>query len=550
MPILDLGHEADPVLTRVVDEDKVRWWKKKNLRYLYFLLYPTCMGIEITSGFDSQMINGLQFIPTWNKYFGEHSVDATGKDVWAIAGPLLGMISASYNLGAIFAVPVVPWVAQKVGRRWSIFIGSVFQCVGAVIQGFSQHVGMYIVARMILGFGIVFCLVSGSSMLGELSYPKERPFMTSMFNASWFVGSLIASGIVVETAKISNDWGWRIPSLLQCVPSLVQIVLIFFIPESPRYLISKDRRDEAFEILVKYHAEGDRESIFVKAEMVQIETTIQLEAEVAKQSWWDMVATPGMRRRTSLAAAMGLFTQWSGNTLISFYLGKILVMIGYTDTHTKTMINLGNTAWSFVNGTAIALISPRFKRRTMFLTGAIGMLAVYVSWTIGMQQTMKGLEPGNKPNKAAGIAVLFFIYFYSPWYNIGNNALAYTYMVELFPYAERSRGIAVEQFFVRGAGFFTTFVNPIGMDNAGWKYLIMYIVMILLEICTIYFFYPETQGRTLEELAFLFEDEAVAEKAVMAVEKTIHHEGGDYRDGGEKGVDIVGHVEETTPEKK
>jgi Na+/melibiose symporter-like transporter len=75
-------------------------------------------------------------------------------------------------------------------------------------------------------------------------------------------------------------------------------------------------------------------------------------------------------------------------------------------------------------------------------------------------------------------------------------------MVELFPYAERSRGISVEQAFVRGAGFFTTFVNPIGMDGAGWKYLIMYIVMICVEIVTIYFFYPETQGRTLEELAF------------------------------------------------
>jgi Na+/melibiose symporter-like transporter len=75
-------------------------------------------------------------------------------------------------------------------------------------------------------------------------------------------------------------------------------------------------------------------------------------------------------------------------------------------------------------------------------------------------------------------------------------------MVELFPYAERSRGISVEQAFVRGAGFFNTFVNPIGMDGAGWKYLIMYIVMICVEIVTIYFFYPETQGRTLEELAF------------------------------------------------
>ena len=67
MGLIDLGHEADPILTRIVEEDKVKWWKKPNLRLLYLLLYPTCMGIEITSGFDSQMINGLQFIPAWNK---------------------------------------------------------------------------------------------------------------------------------------------------------------------------------------------------------------------------------------------------------------------------------------------------------------------------------------------------------------------------------------------------------------------------------------------------------------------------------------------------
>ncbi|KAH8763908.1 MFS sugar transporter-like protein [Hyaloscypha finlandica] len=545
MGLIDLGHEADPVLTRIVEEDKVKWWKKRNLRLLYLLLYPTCMGIEITSGFDSQMINGLQFIPKWNKYFGNTSSIVKGQVVWNVTGSLLGIISASYNLGAILAVPIVPWVAQKVGRRWSIFIGSCFQCVGAVIQCFSQNSGMYIVARMILGFGIVFCIVSGSAMLGELSYPKERPILTSMFNASWFVGSLIAAGIVVETAKIPSDWSWRLPSLLQACPSLVQIALIFFLPESPRYLISKDRREEAFDILCHYHAEGDRDSLFVKAEMVQIETTIKIELEASKLSWMDMVRTPGMRRRSFLAAAMGLYTQWSGNTLISFYLGSILVMIGYTDTYTKTMINLGNTAWSFINGTAIAIISPRYKRRTMFLTGAIGMLGVYLAWLIAVRYAVKALDAGTT-NKAAGIAVLFFIYFYSPWYNIGNNALAYTYMVEIFPYAERSRGIAIEQFFVRGAGFFTTFINPIGMGAAKWKFLFMYIAMIICEILTIYFFYPETQGRTLEELAFLFEDEATAERATMAVEKEIH-QGGDgpverVEEIGEKGP-TVGHGE-------
>ena len=71
--------------------------------------------------------------------FGTASINAKGATVYSIAGPLLGIISSAYNLGAILAVPVVPWVAQKWGRRWSIMLGSIFQCVGAIIQGFSVH---------------------------------------------------------------------------------------------------------------------------------------------------------------------------------------------------------------------------------------------------------------------------------------------------------------------------------------------------------------------------------------------------------------------------
>jgi hypothetical protein len=100
-------------------------------------------------------------------------------------------------------------------------------------------------------------------------------------------------------------------------------------------------------------------------------------------------------------------------------------MIGYTDAWTKTRVNLGNAAWQFINGTLVAIISPKFKRRTMFLTGAIGMLVVYVAWTIAMEKAEVALETGI-PNKAAGIVVIFFIFLYSPWYNIGNNALAYS----------------------------------------------------------------------------------------------------------------------------
>jgi hypothetical protein len=111
------------------------------------------------------------------------------------------------------------------------------------------------------------------------------------------------------------------------------------LPESPRYLISKDRDDEALEILVKYHAEGDRDSLFVRAEMAQIRTTIKTELEYARQSWWGMLKTSGMRKRVYIAAMIGLFTQWSGNTLLSYYLSDILSMMGWTSVHAKTRIN-------------------------------------------------------------------------------------------------------------------------------------------------------------------------------------------------------------------
>lgn len=66
-PVLKPTGASDPILTSIVQEDKVPWYRKPNLRYLYFMLFPTCMGIELTSGFDSQMINALQIVPYWIK---------------------------------------------------------------------------------------------------------------------------------------------------------------------------------------------------------------------------------------------------------------------------------------------------------------------------------------------------------------------------------------------------------------------------------------------------------------------------------------------------
>ncbi|KAI0400913.1 guanine deaminase [Xylaria palmicola] len=499
---------SDPILTRLVEEDKVPWYRKPNLRMLYFLLFPTCMGIELTSGFDSQLINALQIVPSWISYFDDPQ------------GPIKGIIAASYSLGAILSLPFIGMINDKFGRRWSIFGGSVIMVIGALIQGLSVHVAQYIIARLILGFGIPTCIVSASSLIGELSYPKERPVLTSLFNVSYFVGQLLAAGITFGTNNIMNNYGWRIPSWLQMVPSLVQITFIFFVPESPRWLITQERHEEAYDILAKYHGEGNRESEFVKAEFAQLQATIGIELEHSKKSMKDLIRTSGNRRRLLISTMLGLFTQWSGNTLISYYLGDILEAIGQTDSVFKQKINVAIAAWSLVNGTIISLLVKRFRRRVMYLTCTCALILVYIGWTISMKYAIDGKNSGTL-NSAAGGAVLFFIFAYSPCYNIGYNALTYTYMVEIWPYAERSRGIAYFQLWGRLASFFTTFVNPIGLQNSGWRYLISYVVFLAYEICFVYFFFPETFGRTLEELAFLFEDKALADEAVHAVEKAV-----------------------------
>ncbi|KAF2730749.1 hexose transporter-like protein [Polyplosphaeria fusca] len=523
---------SDPVLTRMVAEDKVPWYRKPNLRVMYIYLFLCCMGVEMTSGFDSQLINTLQFSEPFNKYFGNGYKDR--KDKWSIEPSLLGFVSSCYQLGSILGVPIAPWFNQKYGRRWSIMTGSIIMVIGAILQGFAQHVGMYIIARMLLGVGIVFAIISGSSLIGELGYPKERPILTSMFNSSYFIGAIIAAGISIKTVDIAGNWSWRLPSLLQICPSMLQICFVFMIPESPRWLVSQDREDEAFAILTKYHAEGDASSEIVQAEMAQIRTTIKLEMEHSKQSWLDMFRTAGMRRRVLIACFLGLFTQMSGNTLLSYYSSLLFEMMGYTTSYAKTRINIANNCWSLINATFFALVVTRFRRRWMFMLSSSAMLLVFISMTISFEKLREADDAGVK-NRSAQIAALIFYFAYSPCYNLGNNALTYTYLVELFPYAQRTMGIGIEQIFGKAGGFFSTNVNPLALTAIDWKFLAAYCGWIAFEFVFVYLFYPETYNRTLEELAFLFEDKALADEAVAAVEKQVN----ETHDDGEKGAAMV-----------
>jgi hypothetical protein len=192
------------------------------------------------------------------------------------------------------------------------------------------------------------------------------------------------------------------------------------IPESPRFLVSKDRREEAYRTLVYYHAENDSRSAFAAAEMAQIESTIRLELQNSQRSWAELFRVPGLRKRVIIGSFLGLFTQWSGNTLLSYFLNDLLGLVGYNDPSFKGKINVGLSSWNLVSAVCISLLVKRFPRRKMYLICASSLLCCYIAWTISVQQytTRKNVIPARMT-----IAIIFI---YQACYNIGYNALTYS----------------------------------------------------------------------------------------------------------------------------
>lgn len=159
--------------------------------------------------------------------------------------------------------------------------------------------------------------------------------------------------------------------------------------------------------------------------MAQIKSTIKLEMENSKQSWMDMVRTAGMRRRLLIASMLGLFTQMSGNTLLTYYSNILFDMMNYTSSFAKTRINLATHCWGLINGTIIALIVTRFKRRHMFMLSSASMCLSFIAMTIAFQKLTEADDAG-RTNQPASIAALVFYFVYPVCYNIGNNALTYS----------------------------------------------------------------------------------------------------------------------------
>ena len=230
---------------------------------------------------------------------------------------------------------------------------------------------------------------------------------------------------------MTTTWSWRIPSILQGIPSLLQLFLIWLIPESPRWLVSRGRDEQAIKVITRYHCNGESEDPLVAFEYEEIKEALRIEREAEKGSSWKALFTKrGNLRRLRVIVALGFFSQWSGNGLVSYYLTLVLDGIGIKATGTQTLINGILQIYNY--GTAIigALTVERAGRRILFLTSTGGMCLAFTLWTICSALYTKSAAAvdaaGNPihPDKAAGHGVLAFIFIYYGFYNVSRSPRA------------------------------------------------------------------------------------------------------------------------------
>ncbi|KAH3679219.1 hypothetical protein WICPIJ_008688 [Wickerhamomyces pijperi] len=479
------------------------WFKVPHLLHLNILM----LIISLTStntGYDGSLLNALQSMPEW--------MDAMDNP----SGAILGAINNGVVFGVLISTLVASSISDYFGRRHAISFGNMVMIIGTAIQSCAgawfhhnetaknKHTyAMFLVARIIIGFGNGIATVSSPPLLSELAYPSHRTSVTAFFNSNWYLGAIVSGWVSYGTRTMGNAWTWRIPSILQGFFPLLQLFLIYFVPESPRFLISKDRHEEARSVLMKYHGGNDEANCagLVDFEMSEIELAIENERVAKNFSYLSLFQTPGNRKRVFIATWIGILMQLSGNGLVSYYLSKVLNSIGITSTSQQLVFNGGLMIFNY----GIAIIINLFafnntKRRTIFLTSIASMLLTYVIWTILSAVN----QQRNFEDKALGKGVMAMIFFYYIAYNLGLNGFPYLYLTEILPFTIRAKGINLCLSVQQVMQIYNGFVNPIAMDAIEWKYYIVYCCILAVELLVVYLTFVETSGRTLEEVAEVF----------------------------------------------
>src|SRR5882724_598620 len=398
--------------------------------------------------------------------------------VYALSPYLLGLTVSSALWGTVVGAMTAGYPGQRIGRRDSLRIMALFYVLSALGCGLAWSWGSLIAFRIIGGLGIGGSSVLGPMYIAELAPAKWRGRLVGFFQVNIVVGILLAyiSNYFLSGLQLgATEWRWQLG--ISGVPAVLFLVMLFFIPRSPRWLLTQSRNDEAFRVLCLTGVEDPEH------EMNDIIQSLREEGKGETES----LTSRKYRRPVILALTVGMFSQLTGINAVLYYLNDIFALAGAT----KISGNAQAIAVGATNlvATLIAMsVIDRFGRKKLLLLGTVGLIGC-----------LSAIGYMFYAHRHLGLLV-WFLMLYIAFFAISHGAVVWVYISEVFPTRLRSKGQSLGSSSHWMTNAIISLVFPLLAKASGSAPFFFFAATLVLDLFLIWFYYPETARISLEKM--------------------------------------------------
>nr|SIP56080.1 putative sugar porter [Yarrowia phangngaensis] len=481
-------------------------------------------------GYDQGVMGGLLTLPRFVKQFPMMDTSAnldesTRKFNTTIQGTAVGIYEIGCMMGALFTM----WAGNVLGRRRIIFWGSIIMTIGAILQCAAFSLAMFIVGRIVSGVGNGFITATVPMFQSECARPERRGALVMMEGALITGGIALSYWIDFGFYWVNNDADWRFPIAFQIIFSMFLTFSVMHLPESPRWLVMKQRFDEAAGVFSALE-DVPIDDPYVVDQLAEVKESIMLEQlaqlgvndsearEKIKSGefqmgeelpFWEqmkLLFTFGKKKnfhRTMLAYFNQVMQQITGINLITYYAAFIYeTSVGMSPMNSRILAACNGTEYFLASWIAFYTIE-RFGRRKLMIFGALGQ-SITMAILTGTVYAASPIADGGLNNSGAGIAAAAFLFVFNTFFAIGWLGMTWLYPAEITSLEIRApaNGLSTSGNWI--FNFMVVMITPIAFDTIKWKTYIIFACINAAMVPVVYFFYPETAGRSLEEIDKIF----------------------------------------------
>ncbi|KAG7666149.1 uncharacterized protein J8A68_000307 [[Candida] subhashii] len=531
-----------------------------NKKSMFIAIFASLGGLVY--GYNQGMFGQVSSMPSFEKASGVGTIQDN---------PILqGLLTSILELGAWIGVLMNGFVADKFGRRWSVVFGVLWFFVGVIVQA-CTHGGDYnfiLGGRFVVGVGVGILSMVVPLYNAEVSPPEIRGSLVALQQLAITFGIMISYWITYGTDYIGGSGekqssaAWLVPICIQIAPALILGSCIFLMPESPRWLMNEGQEEKCLDVLAKLRG-LDKNNDLIQMEYLEMKAQRIFEKELEVSAYphlqdgstlsnfkigflkyKSMITHYPTFKRVSVACLIMMFQQWSGANFILYYAPFIFNSLGLSG-RTISLLASGVVGIAMFVATIPAVLwVDQLGRKPVLISGAIimGSCHFIVAGVLG------GYGGDFTGHAGAGWAAVVFVWLFAVAYGYSWGPCGWVITAEVFPLGMRAKGVSIGASSNWLNNFGVAMATPDFVAKAKYGAYIFLGLMCIFGAVYVYFFCPETKGRTLDEIDELFGDTSGTSKRESAIHNRILKEVGLVDLMGIKNLDSDSKEEEIATE--